>query len=44
MAVDNICKKCKKEMKKIREEMIADTKYYILKCEKCKHQVARAES
>ena len=44
MAFDNICKKCKKEMKQIREEIIADTKYHILICEKCKHQVARPES
>ena len=44
MADTNICEKCKKEMQVLREQVIADTKYKILKCEKCKHQVARAES
>ena len=44
MPTDTLCKKCKKEMKQIREEIIAGTKYHILICEKCKHQVARAES
>ena len=43
MADENTCKKCKQEMKEIREEVIADTNYRILKCEKCKFQVARAE-
>ena len=43
MAEDNLCKKCKTEMKLLREELISGTKYKILKCEKCKHQVARAE-
>jgi|TARA_B100001964_G_C14213570_1_gene591623 hypothetical protein len=44
MADNDLCKKCRIEMKFLREEVIADTKYKILKCEKCKHQVARAES
>ena len=44
MAEDNLCKKCKQEMKLLREQIIADTKYRILKCEKCNVQVARAES
>ena len=39
--VDNQCKKCKKEMKQVREEIIADTKYNVLKCEKCNIQIAR---
>ena len=41
---DNYCKKCKVEMKVLEEKIIAGTKYNILKCEKCKHQIARAES
>lgn len=44
MSVDTYCKKCKIEMKLLREEIIAGTKYRVLKCENCKHQVARAES
>jgi len=43
MAVDTLCEKCKVEMKLLEEKIIADTKYEILRCEKCKHQVARAE-
>jgi len=43
MTYDNLCKKCKVEMKLLEEKIIADTKYRILKCEKCKHQVARTE-
>ena len=41
---DNYYKKCKVEMKLLEEKIIVDTKYKILKCEKCKHEVARAES
>ena len=44
MADDNLCKKCKQKMELLREEVIADTKYRILKCEKCKLEIARAES
>ena len=44
MLQDNLCKKCNKEMKLLREEEIADTEYKILKCEKCNNQVARAQS
>jgi len=44
MSEDNTCNKCKTEMELIREDNIKGTKYKILKCEKCKHQIARAES
>ncbi|MDP6547483.1 MAG: hypothetical protein QF917_00800 [Candidatus Woesearchaeota archaeon] len=44
MPENNLCKKCKVEMKLLREENILDTKYKILKCEKCKRQIARAQS
>lgn len=44
MVGDNYCKKCKKEMELLREEIIAGTKYNILKCKECKHQVARPEN
>ena len=44
MSVDDYCKKCKVEMELIREQVVAGTKYKVLKCEKCKHEVARAES
>lgn len=44
MSQDNLCKKCKNEMEILREEIVAGTKYNILKCEKCKQQIARAES
>jgi hypothetical protein len=40
----NWCRKCKGEMKVLREELIKGGKYKILKCGKCKHQVARLES
>ena len=42
--MDDTCKKCKEKMKLLREEVIADTKYIILKCEKCNLQIARPES
>ena len=38
---DITCKKCKQEMKVLRQETVAETDYTILKCDKCKHQVAR---
>jgi len=41
MAEDTTCKKCKGQMELVREEIVADTNYKILKCEKCKNQVAR---
>jgi DNA-directed RNA polymerase subunit RPC12/RpoP len=44
MSGDNFCSKCKIEMKLLREEIISGTKYKILKCEKCNHQIARAET
>ena len=44
MNVETLCKKCNVEMEVLREETIADTQYQILKCEKCKHQVARADT
>jgi|TARA_B100001964_G_scaffold2977_1_gene3334 hypothetical protein len=44
MPKDNLCKKCRKEMEFLREEIIAGTKYDILKCKKCQRQIARAES
>ena len=44
MPEDSICKKCKKEMKLLEEKIIAGTKYKILKCGKCYHKVARAET
>ena len=44
MAEDNICKKCRQEMELLRDEIIADTKYKILKCQKCRKQVARAQN
>ena len=37
------CNKCKNEMKLLREEVISDTEYRILICEKCKTQIARTE-
>ena len=43
MAQDNYCKKCRREMAALREDVVADTKYKILKCEKCKNEVARAQ-
>lgn len=44
MGMDNYCRKCKIEMEFLREEIVAGTKYQILKCGKCRHQVARPES
>jgi|TARA_B100002003_G_C13854230_1_gene418556 hypothetical protein len=44
MGGDNYCKKCKIEMELLREEIISGTKYNILKCKKCKLQIARVES
>ena len=42
--MNTLCEKCKQEMEVLREEVIARTNYKILKCGKCKIQVARAES
>jgi len=44
MPENNLCENCKIEMGLLREEDIRGTKYKILKCEKCNHQIARAES
>lgn len=43
MAEGNLCNICKQEMNILREQIVAGTKYKILKCEKCEHEVARAE-
>ena len=43
MAYDKICKNCNKEMKEIKKEVIAETTYHYLKCDKCKSEVARRE-
>ncbi len=43
MPENDLCRNCKAEMKFIRNEIVAGTKYKILKCEKCRQQVARAE-
>jgi len=42
--MDNLCKKCDKEMELLRTEVVAGTKYKILKCDKCNKQIARPES
>jgi len=44
MPENNLCENCKIEMELLRVDDIKGTKYNILKCEKCKHQIARAES
>ena len=44
MNEDNYCKKCKVEMKVLEEKIILGTRYKVLKCEECKHQIARADS
>ncbi|MBW2975944.1 hypothetical protein KY347_00700 [Candidatus Woesearchaeota archaeon] len=44
MPTNDLCRKCKIEMGVVREQVIAGTKYRILKCEKCRHEVARAEN
>jgi len=44
MPEDNVCKNCKIEMELLREDNINGTIYKILKCKKCKHQIARADS
>jgi len=43
MMEDNTCKKCKREMKLLRELVVKGTTYRMLKCEKCKFEIARAE-
>ncbi len=44
MPENESCRNCNTEMRFIRKEIVAGTKYKILKCEKCKQQVARAET
>jgi len=44
MAEDKVCKKCKVDMELVRKEEVKGTKYQILKCDKCKCQIARAEN
>lgn len=44
MNEDNYCKKCKVEMKVLEEKIISGTRYKVLKCEECKHQIARTDS
>jgi ribosomal protein L37AE/L43A len=44
MSENDSCNRCKKEMEFLREEIVADTKYKILKCKKCNRQVARAQN
>lgn len=39
----DICEMCDSELVKIDTKIISDTKYNILKCEKCNRQVARRE-
>lgn len=35
------CEICGGKLIKVREKIIGDTTYFILKCEKCHHEVAR---
>jgi len=44
MPEENVCEKCNQEMLLLRERIISGTKYKILKCGKCRHQVARLQS
>ena len=44
MTEDKTCKKCKIDMEVVRKEEIKGTTYQILKCDKCKIQIARPES
>lgn len=44
MPENNLCMNCKTEMELIREDDIKGTIYKIMKCKKCKHQIARKES
>ena len=41
---DNDCEMCGSKMIKIRSETIVGEAYDILKCEKCRHTVARKEA
>ena len=43
MAEDNICRKCKSDMKLVEEKILAGTKYNMFKCEKCNVQIARSQ-
>lgn len=38
------CPLCKSEMEIIETKIVANTKYKILKCKKCHHQIAKNES
>jgi len=42
MTGKNKCEICGGKLVKIRDEIISDTRYIILKCEKCHHEVARS--
>ena len=44
MAENFECPLCKNEMELIETKIVADTKYKVLKCKKCHHQIARRES
>ncbi len=37
------CSLCGGKLFKVREEKVAGTLYYILKCEKCGHEVAKTK-
>ena len=38
----NMCERCKGKLVKVATEIISNSKYSILKCEKCKHTIARS--
>jgi len=38
------CNMCHWDMELIREQIVAETKYKIYKCNKCHRQVAKSES
>ncbi len=37
------CSLCGGKLVKVREEIISGTKYFILKCENCGHEVAKTK-
>lgn len=37
------CPLCKGEMEVSEKKIVADTEYFIYRCKKCKHQVAKAQ-
>ncbi|GEM_PF-1397344 len=37
------CSLCGGDLIKVREEVVSGTKYFILKCEKCGHEVAKTK-